>query len=312
MYNLIRNENVKIYRRLRTWIFAAIIIAAAVITGVVVKHSEATAPANWREQTIAQNQQLAQAMADPNVPQHDRATISAQMQVNQYRVDHNISPTQDTAWSFAASCAGIVSLITIFVAVVAGDSIAREFSTGTIKLLLIRPVNRTKILISKYLATLEFALAMILGLLVLSLLLGGILFGFGGAGQPYIYATPAGAVQQTNMFSHVLIEYGFSCVQLLMIVTISYMISAIFRSSSLAIALSILLMFLGSTAAHLLSSFNWDKYILFSNTDLSVYFEGQPMVDGMTLGFSIMMLIVYFIVFHAAAWWIFTRRDVSA
>jgi ABC-2 type transport system permease protein len=311
VFNLIRNENVKIYRRMRSYIFMAIILAATIIVGVVVHNTQAQPSADWKQQLMASNQQVKQQSQDSHIPKVALDKMNDQVKVNQYEIDHNINPYQETSWDFSSTCAGIVSLITIFVAVVAGDIVASEFSAGTIKLLLIRPVNRTKILFSKYFATLLFAVTMVLGLLVVSLVIGGILFGFSGS-SPFIYTSANGVVHEGTMLVHVLSTYALDCIELVMIVTISFMISTIFRSSSLAIALSILMMFLGNTAVTLLSKYSWDKYILFANTDLTQYTSGQPTVAGMTLTFSIVVLVVYFVIFHVASWLLFTKRDVGA
>lgn len=312
VFNLVRNENVKIYRRLRSYIFMGIVLLAMVVYAIVLHNTQDKSSGNWKQALVTENEQMTKDTSGPHVPQSARDETAAKVKVNQYEIDHNIQPNQHTGWSFAASSSGMVALITIFVAVVAGDIVASEFSAGTIKLLLIRPVNRTKILLSKYLATLLYALLMVCGLLVVSLLVGGVLFGFTGMLQPFPRIDANNVIHQGTVVGHVFSTYGFSCIQLIMIVTISFMISTIFRSSSLAIALSILLMFLGTTVVQILSRFQWDKYILFANIDLSQYFNGTPIVQGMTLTFSIVMLLVYFIIFHAASWMLFTKRDVGA
>ena len=62
-------------------------------------------------------------------------------------------------WFFSYLEAEVVlSLVTIFAVIIAADSVAGEFSTGTIKLLLIRPWSRSKILLSKYISLLLFIL----------------------------------------------------------------------------------------------------------------------------------------------------------
>jgi len=61
-----------------------------------------------------------------------------------------------------------------------------------------------------------------------------------------------------------------------------------------------------------LTSFSWAKYFLFENTDLTVYLNGTPKIAGMTLSFSITVLIVHYIIFMAASWLVFTRRDVAS
>jgi ABC-2 type transport system permease protein len=100
---------------------------------------------------------------------------------------------------------------------------------------------------------------------------------------------------------------------MLMLATMAFMISAVFRNSSLAIGLSLFLMFMGGQVTRLISmKFDWAKYSLFANTDLLQYFEGVPMVQGMTLGFSIMMIFIYFLFFQALAFYVFKKRDVAA
>jgi ABC-2 type transport system permease protein len=82
----------------------------------------------------------------------------------------------------------------------------------------------------------------------------------------------------------------------------------------LAIALSFILTFVSGSVMAILAAFKytWAKYILFANTDLSVYTEGrEPFISGMTLGFSITMLIIYYIVFMGLAFTIFRKRDVA-
>ena|SRR5699024_5590686 len=92
----------------------------------------------------------------------------------------------------------------------------------------------------------------------------------------------------------------------------AFMISSIFRSSALAIGLAMFFMFAGMTAAQALAMYDWSKYILFDNTDLSIYFSfSGPIRDEMTTGFSTGVIVVYMIVFIMAAWTVFTKRDVA-
>src|SRR5699024_10932113 len=86
----------------------------------------------------------------------------------------------------------------------------------------------------------------------------------------------------------------------------------IFRSSALAIGLAMFLMFAGTTAAQALARYEWSKYILFANTDLSIYYNfSGPIRDEMTIWFSTGVIVVYMIVFIIAAWTVFTKRDVA-
>ncbi|WP_241840497.1 hypothetical protein [Fictibacillus sp. S7] len=52
-------------------------------------------------------------------------------------------------------------------------------------------------------------------------------------------------------------EYGFASILLLMMATFAFMMSTIFRNSSLAIGFSIFLSMSGTVAVQLLSKYEW-------------------------------------------------------
>lgn len=205
-----------------------------------------------------------------------------------------------TMWDFALSSVNLLWIVQVFAVIIAGDIVASEFSWGTIKLLLIRPATRAKILFSKYIAVLFFTWTIMFVLFLSSLLFGLIFFGMGEGGL--------------FMFGKVTSMYCLQFIEILMMVTFAFMISTVFRSSSLAIGLSIFLTFMGKPVVDILYHFDfeWGKYVLFANTDLSPYFSGgDPMFPGMSLGFSILILLVYFTLFQALSWFVFMKRDVS-
>jgi ABC-2 type transport system permease protein len=69
--------------------------------------------------------------------------------------------------------------IPFLICLVAGDVLAGEASAGTYRLLLIRPVSRTKIILSKFAATLIYTFSLIFFFALLSLGLGLLLLGGG-------------------------------------------------------------------------------------------------------------------------------------
>jgi ABC-2 type transport system permease protein len=217
---------------------------------------------------------------------------------------------EKSIWGVVNSSEALIATISVFVIVIGSGVIANEFSSGTIKLLLIRPVMRWKILLSKYISTMLFALFMLVILFVVSFLMGGILFGFGGVFQPY-HASVHGILNETNFFQQLILRYAFNCVELLMLVTFAFMISTVFRNSALAIGIGVFLMFTGDFIVLIFSESSWVKYILFANLDLARYFDGMPLIEGMTLTFSIIVLAVYFLIFNIISWTTFLKRDVA-
>ncbi|QGQ95300.1 ABC transporter permease [Paenibacillus psychroresistens] len=253
MLNLLLNENMKIYRRMRTWIMMAVIVILT-LTVLLIGHFEA--------------------------PSLSEAVISR------------------TLWhGISVAGANLIFLCTIFTVVIGADSVAGEFSSGTIKLLLIRPASRAKILLSKYVSMLVFAIVLILILLISAFLISGILEGFSSIAD--------------GTAGHVLAIYGTSSIEMLLIVTLAFMLSTVFRSSSLAIGMSLGLLFIGPLLVLLIAKYSWAKYYLFSNT-LTQYVNHDPLIDGLTLNFSIGVLLAYFIIFNLLSWVIFIKRDVAA
>ncbi|MHB1682859.1 MAG: ABC transporter permease [Bacilli bacterium] len=313
MLKLIQNESIKIALRLRTWIMAALIVVIVVVAAVII-NAHLKPSTNWKQTLLSQNSQAEAMLSQPhgNLPATARAQIKAQVAVNTYDIAHNLPPGHQDAWIFTIGALSVAQIGVVFVTVVAGDIVAGEFASGTIKALLTQPVNRTRIILSKYLSILLVTCVMFALVLVSSIIVGGIFFGMSGVGEPFVLVNAKQVVTQMTAGSYILLGYAFALISGVMIVTIAFMISAVFRSSSLAIAISIITLFVGVSLVHVLSSFSWDKYILFSNTNLMQYITGGPPVAGMTMGFSIAVLAIYFIVLNAISWRVFVQRDVSS
>nr|WP_226655574.1 ABC transporter permease subunit [Pseudalkalibacillus hwajinpoensis] len=313
IFHLVQNENMKIYRRIGTWVMMGLVVAAVLVAAIFTNMNASDETTNWRTDAESAIQQSEETLKNSEgMPKTFKDSQERSIAVNEYRLDNDIPPLEsDSIWSFMDSSTGVVSLISIFTIIIGAGVIASEYSWGTIKLLLIRPASRTKILASKFIATLLFALFSLVILYISSFIIGGLFLGFNAVAQPYLTYS-GGEVSETSMAVHYIVEYALASVNLLMMVTFAFMLSSIFRSSSLAIGLAIFLMFTGSQLTFILSQYDWVKYILFANTDLSVYFDGSPLIESMTLGFSLITLLVYFIVFLFLSWLLFTKRDVAA
>lgn len=238
---------------------------------------------------------------------------NSQIDKNNFYLENDIMPAKYDAWQFVSDNQYLLSLVTLFTIIVAAGIIANEFKWGTIKLLLIRPISRSTVLFSKYISVLLFALWTLLFVLVLSFIVGAIFFGINSF-DPQIVINQGDSYQQVSVIGQIISAYGLKLVTLLMMATFAFMISAIFRQSALAIGTAIFLMFAGSSIVGFFADHEWAKYILFANTDLIQYTDGYPfplVVEGMTLGFSIIVLIVYYVIFLAITWLFFTKRDVA-
>lgn len=313
---LVGNELGKIYIRKSSWIMY-IIIAVLVIGGAALSHSfvdtgEKYQGDDWREVMQQENEEIMNQMEDRESQSGVSVTMtSTQVEKNNFHLENDIQPTGYGTWQYVLENQGLLSIVSLLTIIVAAGIVTNEFKWGTIKLLLIRPISRTKILLSKFTAVLIFALVTLLFLLVSSWLTGAAFFGIEGW-NPSVVMQQGGEYVLVEVGSEIITEYGLGMVNLVMMTTFAFMISIVFRNNALAVGTAIFLMLAGNTVVGIFSQYDWAKYILFANTDLSQYTNNfGPPIEGMTMGFSISMLVVYFVIFMVLSWLVFTKRDVA-
>lgn len=291
----------------------AMMLGAVLLGSILDWYYDSNAPAGaWRDEIVEDNQRFTAMLNDPKTGPENKAFAQERLAINEYRLAHDIQPTSSTIWSGINGCAELFILITLFTVIVAGDSLASEFTTGTIKLLLIRPASRLKILVSKYVSMLIFGVLLLVILFLASVLVNGLLYKFQLMDLPLVDVDAAGQVVEKNMVANLWQTYLLNGVSTIIFVTMAFMISSAFRSSTMAIGFSIFALFAGTILTELLQRYNWSKFLVFPNLDLSQYLSGRPYQEGMTLSFSVTMLAIYFVVFNLIAWQVFTRRDVAA
>ncbi|TWT07814.1 ABC transporter permease [Planococcus sp. CPCC 101016] len=313
LLNLIWNEQIKLYAKKATWVMFAALLIVAIGGGIITKFFGTESDFkeygdDWQAELQAENAQLTAEMEEEEFAGFMNEMTIAE---NIYHIENDIKPQPYDGWEYVLENSFLTSVISLFTIIVAAGIISSEFKWGTIKLLLIRPISRTKILLSKYLSVLIFAFTLLVFLLASSWLVGAVLFGLNGLNPMVVQDLMPGYVQN-DVIGEIVKSYGFSLVTLVMMATFAFMISAIFRSSGMAIGLAIFLMMAGNAIVAFLSQYAWSKYILFANTNLAQYTNGmEPVIPGMSMTFSIIVLLVYFVIFIAASWAAFTKRDVA-
>ncbi|MBW8348289.1 ABC transporter permease [Bacillus sp. IITD106] len=316
MLNLIKNEWIKIFKQVSTYIMIGFLLLVIFAAGGIMKYMESQekpANDNWKQELITQNEQNKAQLADAEGATPSlKEFYSKEIAINEYRIEHNMPPENSySVWGFINESSGLTHFVGLLVIIVASGIVANEFSWGTIKILLIKPYKRWKILLAKYLTTILYLITMLAILFVTASILGLILFGK-GTGDNVHLAFVNGAVVEQNLSLYLIKTYILNSLSVFLLTTMAFMISAVFRNSGLAIGISIFLLLMGGTITNLLAAkFDWAKYSLFANTNLMQYVDGMPLVEGMTLSFSIIMLLIYFVIFHTMAFVFFTKRDIA-
>jgi len=187
------------------------------------------------------------------------------------------------------------SFYTLLCMICIASIVSIEFRLGTIKMLLIRSHSRSKILASKYVALLLYIAVLLIFTLIVGSIIGLLVLGLNGG---------------LNV-GDILEAAGYTLVYTWVYVTIVFMLSALTKSTGATIGIVFLLNFFEGIISMLLSRYDFAKYILFLNLDLQMYQEGSPVIEGMSLGFSIAVILVYMIAFLTLTFYVFKKRDVA-
>ena len=218
---------------------------------------------------------------------------------------------RDTLWSPFKMTVALVTFIGILVVVIAAHSVASEFSNGTIKFLLINPVKRWKILVSKYFTVLSMGYILIAITFVLSLITSMIMFGADDIGAMYITAS-GGEVSAVSGILYMAKSYLLASTSVVVMATMAFAISVLMKSSAFAIGISMFCMLSGSGIVIMLQEMgmNWARYLIFANLDLSAIANGTSTFMYQTVGTALAVIAVHMVIFWLIAWDGFTRREI--
>lgn len=261
-----------------------------------------------------------QSSQGKNLTDEDKSEINGYLEnANLYKYDlYNDTEYQNTAtanYTFQNSIGTYIAIIVMVVVIVAGVSISEEFNKGTVKLLLVRPYSRTKILISKLIAVFITMLVTTVAILLLQFIIGGIVYGFGTYMMNVVqFDFTTNSIITLNIFAYLGLIFICKLPIFILIGTLAFALSTLFLNSPLAVALPIL-GYMGSDVINMIAiSYKWDwvKYFVTPNWDLSQYlFGGTPMFSGISIEFSITICAIYFVIMIVASIVSFKKRNIK-
>ena len=203
----------------------------------------------------------------------------------------------------------------VVVVMIAGTIVSEEFNKGTIKLLLVKPYSRNKILMSKAITTLIMIIFIIVVTLVMQILIGGIIFGFDSLSEPVVaYNFNTNTMEEMNIFANLGVQTLTQLPMIILLATLAFAISTLFTNSTLAITISLLGYMSASIINQLAIGYNLQfmKYFVTMNWDLSIYANGAlPYMEGMNMTMSIIICIVYFLIMMIPTFMVFKKRNIK-
>lgn len=325
LYPLVQNETLKMLKKKR---FLVVILIMAVLipifTYAQMKVAESArkqfGTTDWHVTTQTHITDATNRLSSNRVPEEWKRYLRVEIKKLQYALDKNIDPQSPNAVTFTRDFVknAIGLFLPLMVAIIAADMVSGEHSTGTIKLLLTRPVRRWKILLSKLITLIFFISLIIMVTAMLAYLISGLVFGYGGWNMPVLTGFQITGTELTTTNAHIIgqwlyifMELGlgwFSCV---VVGCLSLMVSVLVRSTAAGMGIMLATIIAGTILANMVSSWESAKYLFMVNLDTVIFLNGTlPPVPGIDLTFSLVILTIWALASLVIAFRVFTTKDI--
>ncbi|RAV18690.1 ABC transporter permease [Paenibacillus contaminans] len=322
---LVQNETVKMLKKRR---FLVVILIVAILIPVFT-YGQLKVAQNTRKQfgtddwRVTEQQKISDItnrLSSGRVTEEWKKTLRVELRKSQYALEKNIDPNSPNGVTFTREFMknSVTLFLPLLIAVVAADIVSSEQSTGTIKILLTRPVRRWKVLMSKFLTLILFVSLITLATGALAYLISGLVFGYGGWTAPVLtgYQFIGGELSTANVhaieqWQFMLMEFGLAWFSGVVVACMSLMVSVLVRSTAAGIGIMLATLIAGTILANMVSSWETAKYFFMVNIDTIGYLVGSPPpIAGMTITFSLTVLAVWAVVALIVAFRVFTKRDI--
>jgi ABC-2 type transport system permease protein len=198
--------------------------------------------------------------------------------------------------------------IPFLIALVAGDLIAGEANAGTLRILLIRPISRSQIILAKFMAILVYVFAVVIFMALLSIGTGLLFF---GEGDLFVMKDTLYIFDSSDSLWRILASFAFSFLSMSMVAALAFMLSAMVDSSlgPIIMTMSIIIVFMIVSSIDL-SIFRAVKPFMFT-TYMGAWreFFSDP-IDWEKINKAILALSLHIFIFLGITVWHFKRKDI--
>jgi ABC-2 type transport system permease protein len=324
MLSLVENETVKVWKKRR---FAVVLLILLILIPIFVyaqmkiaQNSAAKFKGDWRIELQTQITDNTRALGSDRIPEEWKKWRRALVQQLQYYLDHGINPHTPDAVTFTRNFMdnAVTLFIPLMVLAIASDLVSGERSSGTIKMLLTRPVRRWRILLSKLVTLTLYVSLIVVATVVLCYLISGLVFGYKGWGVPVFVGFQVNGANVNTAGVHavpqgvyLMMQAGLVWVASMTIAILALMVSVLVRSTAASFVTMMAAIIAGAILTNMASSWQSAKYLFNVNLELTSYLQGTPPpIEGMTLGFSLAVLCVWALVGLAVSFAVFTKQDI--
>lgn len=200
--------------------------------------------------------------------------------------------------------------VPLLLALVCGDLISGEASTGTIRFLLTRKVSRNQIIISKFITALFYSTVMVTLMMVLSLGLGVLIF---GKGDMIILKDVVYIIDENTVPMRMFYAYLFSILGMATVASLAFMFSAFTQSNVTPIVMTMVVIVAFTILSALnIEFFNLIKKFFFTNymNNWKLFFE-DPFNKEKIIR-SVVILLSHIVIFFSITLYYFNKKDIQS
>ena len=205
--------------------------------------------------------------------------------------------------------------IVIFVIMIAGGIVSSELEKGTIKMLLVKPYTRTKILISKYIVSMMMIVFIFLFTIILQTIIGGIILGFDSLSIPVVeYNFNTNSLETFNIFHYVFITMINVLPSYILLTTLAFAISCLFGNTVISIVLPIIFNIGSAIINTLATAYSIKQLIPFPTLhwDFNQFLFGKlPSYEYTNLGLAAAICTIYLVILLTISWFAFKKREIK-
>jgi ABC-2 type transport system permease protein len=203
--------------------------------------------------------------------------------------------------------------IPFFITLVAGDIVSSEATAGTMRLLLIRPPSRSKIITAKYLTTLFYTTGLVIFLALICITLGLLLFGHGDLMINYQSKLRIVFIPEAEVPLRMLLAFTAAVWSMTVVASLAFLFSTLAENSIGPIigTMAVVIVFL------VLGNFPFDFFRMLSPYLFTTYmifwqrFLDDP-IPWQEIAKSALILGLHNIGLFSIAFVVFTRKDIKS
>lgn len=211
--------------------------------------------------------------------------------------------------------------VPLLIALVAADMISGEANMGTLRIMLTKPISRTKFLLAKFIATMVYTLLLLIWLAILALFLNMLIFGTDDLFL--LKSSYVVLLKKDDIFWRYVWAFGFAALAMTTVASLGFLLS-LFAENSIGpiVATMSVIVFFTILSTLNIPVFNKIKPFLFTTHmigwkeffDIKVNDANEAITGSIQnpqrVIQSALVLVLHIIGFVTASVWIFRKKDV--